>query len=140
MTENINNKHYWLYVLLLEKNKYYIGISSRKDPHDRINEHFNGFYTAQWVKRFKPVDLVEILDAGYMNLEEADAKELKLTLEYMKKFGYKNVRGASLNYSGDYKKVGSSLYTDKEFNLLVGINLMALSFVWMTFMYLNLKY
>ena len=110
-----SKKHYWLYVLLLEENKYYIGITSRYEPEDRIQEHFNGFYSAQWVKKYKPKKLVEVLDAGYMTDAETDDKELKLTLEYMKKFGHQNVRGGILNYSGKYYKFGRRYVRDEEF-------------------------
>ncbi len=54
-------KHYWLYVLRLEQNKYYVGITSRLDPQTRINEHMGGFYSAQWVKKYKPIEAAEVI-------------------------------------------------------------------------------
>ncbi|MDB5182668.1 MAG: hypothetical protein JWO47_452 [Candidatus Saccharibacteria bacterium] len=101
------NKHYWLYVLLLEQNKYYIGITSKKDPQDRIKEHMNGFYSSQWAKKYKPIKAVEIIDIGTITKDDADRLELQRTLQYMKKYGYQNVRGGKLNYSGKYLKIGN---------------------------------
>ena len=133
-------KHYWLYVLLLNEDKYYIGITSRREPEDRIQEHFNGFYTAQWVRRFGPKKVLEKLDAGFMTPEEADAKERKLTLEYISKYGYKNVRGGDLNYSVDYRKIGKTLLTEREFTTYISLALMTAGFLAITIMYFLEKY
>ncbi len=47
-----------IYILLLEKNKYYIGKS--QNIVSRIENHFasNG---SQWTKKYKPLKVVEIL-------------------------------------------------------------------------------
>lgn len=118
-------KHYWLYVLRLEQGKYYVGITSKKDPQRRIMEHMNGFYTAQWVKKYKPLEAVEVLDIGNITKAEADRLELQRTLQYMKKWGYQNVRGGKLNYSGKYRKIGNRFFRDQDFALMCGVLFMS---------------
>ena len=114
-------KRYWLYVLSLKEGKYYVGITSKKNPYDRISEHMNGFYTAQWVKKYKPIKPVEIIDIGNITKEETDRLELQRTLQYMKKYGYQNVRGGKLNYSGKYIKIGDRFWRDEEFLMYLTI-------------------
>jgi predicted GIY-YIG superfamily endonuclease len=95
-------KHYWLYVLRLNEGKYYIGTTSKKDPNHRIQEHMNGFYSAQWVKKYKPIEPLEIINIGNITKERAELLEQHRTFQYMEKYGYQNVRGGNLNYSGRY--------------------------------------
>jgi predicted GIY-YIG superfamily endonuclease len=73
------------FVLRLQDDKYYVGSTSQKDPNDRIKQHMNGFYSAQWVKNYKPI---EIIDIGNKTPEE-EASELEdhRTLQYMKRYG-----------------------------------------------------
>lgn len=112
--QETTKKHYWLYVLRLEGNRYYVGITARKDPHERITEHMHGFYSAQWVKKYKPIEPVEIIGLGDITQAEAEQQELKRTLQYMKKYGLQSTRGGELNYSGRYFKVGSRFVRDSE--------------------------
>jgi predicted GIY-YIG superfamily endonuclease len=114
-------KHYWLYTLRLEQGKYYIGRTSRADPNMRIQEHFNGFYSAQWVKKYKPIEAVEIINIGNIDAEEAERQELHRTLQYMKRYGLQNVRGGKLNYSGQYVKVGVWFWRKEDFQNLIGV-------------------
>lgn len=116
-----NTKHYWLYVLRLEQGKYYIGITSRKDPYRRVEEHMKGFYSAQWVKKYRPVEPAEIIELGNITPAEAGKLELKRTLQYMDKYGYQNVRGSKLNYSGKYVKIGDRYWRDEDFNMSAGL-------------------
>lgn len=80
----IYNMH--IYILKLEKSKYYVG--KTKNIKRRIKQHFegNGSY---WTKIFKPIELIDI----YRNCDEFD--EEKYTLQYMKTYGIDNVRGGS---------------------------------------------
>jgi hypothetical protein len=45
-------------------------------------------------------------------------------LQYMKKYGYQNVRGGRLNYSGKYVKVGDRFFPDEAWKTLVAILIM----------------
>jgi predicted GIY-YIG superfamily endonuclease len=114
-------KHYWLYALHLHEGKYYIGTTAKKDPHVRIQEHMNGFYSAQWVKKYKPIEPVEIIDIGTITKEQAELLEQHRTLQYMKKYGYQNVRGGRLNYSGKYLVIGNRFVRDKDAEFIVTI-------------------
>lgn len=122
MQEFKTKKVYHLYALLCEDKKYYIGITSKPDPYERINEHINGYYTAQWVKKHKAVRNIEMLRLGEISHDEAQALENQRTLQYMKKYGYQNVRGGKFNYSGKYVKVGSRYFRDDEFNTLLVVS------------------
>ena len=54
---NSQTKHFSLYVLKLIEGKYYVGLTTRADPHTRINEHYSGkFYAAKWTKKYTPLE------------------------------------------------------------------------------------
>jgi hypothetical protein len=76
----------FIYVLKLEKNKYYIGKTN--NPQFRVNSHFN-FNGSQWTKIYKPLSILELVP----NCDDYD--EDKYTLKYMDKYGINNVRGGS---------------------------------------------
>lgn len=115
-------KHYWLYALRLEQGKYYIGITSKKDPHERIQEHLNGFYTAQWVKKYKAIGLDhQIIDLGIITQKEAYEQENHRTTQYMKRYGFQNVRGGKFNYSGKYVKIGIWYGPRDDFLMILGV-------------------
>lgn len=73
-----------VYVLLLENDKYYIGFTNR-DVDKRFTEHLSG-KGAQWTKKYPMVDVVAITPGD-------ETKEKELTLEYMQKYGWWNIRG-----------------------------------------------
>ena len=120
-------KHYWLYVIFLEQNKYYVGKTSGASPDARIEQHRNGFYTAQWVKKHKFVKDLGRIDLGFVTDEESDKLELEKTLEYMRQFGYQNVRGSKFNYSGNYKKIGDRFFREEQYETLTIMILLILS-------------
>ena len=74
------------YVLYLEKEKFYVGYTSYTDGF-RINQHFSGD-GALWTKKYKPIQCII-----YRKGNEED--ENKLTLEFMKQYGWWNVRGGN---------------------------------------------
>jgi predicted GIY-YIG superfamily endonuclease len=73
-----------VYVLQLECNKYYIGYTERQRD-ERFLEHFqnNG---SKWTKKYKPLDVLKIISGTLQDEDE-------ITLQYMKKYGWWNVRG-----------------------------------------------
>lgn len=75
-----------IYILLLEKDKWYIGYTDREDG-ERFAEHFTG-NGSKWTQKYKPIQVIEWREG---TLED----ENKVTLEYMKKYGWWNVRGGS---------------------------------------------
>jgi hypothetical protein len=76
----------YIYALLLETNKYYIG--KTENPKFRIDSQFNGNGT-YWTKKYKPIQIIEVIP----NCNNFD--EDKYTLTYMEKYGIHNVRGGS---------------------------------------------
>lgn len=75
-----------IYILLLEKGKWYVGHTDRKDG-DRFTEHFSG-NGAKWTQLYKPIQVMEWREGTL-------ADENRVTLEYMEIYGWWNVRGGS---------------------------------------------
>lgn len=75
-----------VYVLKLEEGKIYVGITMNLNL--RIAQHWSG-QGAQWTKRYKPLELIQVIAFGSKSLEN------KVTLLYMKEWGVENVRGGS---------------------------------------------
>lgn len=122
----MNNKHFWLYVLELNEEKYYVGITSQKNPEDRINQHKNGFYSAQWVRKYGVKKVLQIHDLGWTSEEEAKQVENNMTEDLMKQFGDQNVRGGIFNYSGKYFKRFGSYYRDEDWETVAGVSFLML--------------
>jgi len=78
----------FIYILLLEFNKYYIG--KTKNPDIRLDYHFNS-NGSEWTRIYKPIKVYEIIP----NCDSYD--EDKYTLKYMEKEGINNVRGGSFS-------------------------------------------
>tara|TARA_R100000541_G_scaffold55720_2_gene64746 strand:- start:332 stop:646 length:315 start_codon:yes stop_codon:yes gene_type:complete len=80
-----------LYVLKLDNDKYYIGITLNLNQ--RLSQHFSGD-GSKWTKVHKPINVIEIqINNVDKNVDES--LENKVTLEYMKKYGWQSVRGGS---------------------------------------------
>ena len=80
------NKGLYLYILLLEGDNYYVGIT--RNLKLRLGNHF-ARKGSEWTKLHKPLKLI-YLKENIAPIEERDA-----TLEYMKAYGWWRVRGAS---------------------------------------------
>ena len=78
-----------IYVLRLEKGKYYVGYSGEIET--RIASHFLG-NGSLWTKKYKPIEVLSVRP-GDVLLENVT------TIAMMAKHGYENVRG------GKYCKV-----------------------------------
>ena len=76
----------YVYTLLLEQNKYYVGKTD--NPRFRIESHFDASGSA-WTKKYPPLKLLELIpDCDHFD-------EDKYTKIYMNKYGINNVRGGS---------------------------------------------
>ena len=75
-----------IYILQLQRNKYYIGKTT--NPNFRLDQHFNNQGSA-WTKKYKPQRIIKIIP----NCSHYD--EDKYTQIYMDKYGIYNVRGGS---------------------------------------------
>ena len=76
----------YLYVLKLQKGKYYVGKTN--DVMKRYQQHVEGKGSA-WTSKFSPVSLVESKQVTSLHDEN------NMTKDMMKKYGVENVRGGS---------------------------------------------
>lgn len=82
-----------IYILRLEKGKYYVGKSD--NVMYRYEQHLSGS-GSMWTKMYKPISLEKIIE------NVSPFEEDKITKEYMAKYGIENVRGGvytSINLS-----------------------------------------
>jgi len=121
-----NEKRYWLYVLKLEHDKYYVGITGKKNPEARIKMH-GGFFGARWTKLHKPLETIELQDLGVITLEDAKKIEQDLTLKYMKEYGIPSVRGGSLTYDGKYIYRFHRFFEEEQWQTITVIILLILT-------------
>jgi predicted GIY-YIG superfamily endonuclease len=75
-----------IYILELEGGKYYVGKTN--NTFKRFNQHTN-HGGAKWTKKHPPVDLYDF----HRGMKDAD--ENRITIQMMREFGVKNVRGGS---------------------------------------------
>ena len=78
----------FIYVIKLEKGKYYVGKTEK--PSFRLEKHFN-YNGSAWTKKHKPLSLVELKP----NCDDYD--EDKITIQYMARYGIDNVRGGTFS-------------------------------------------
>ena len=76
----------FIYAILLDQNKYYIGKTN--NPQFRLQTHFNS-NGSEWTKIYKPLKILELKP------DCDDYDEDKITRQYMDKYGVNNVRGGS---------------------------------------------
>lgn len=86
--------NYTLYILKLEQDRYYVGITCRTLD-KRLAEHFSGYGSA-WTEIYKPVRLHAYKKLGNVTIEEAERIENHYTALYMEKYGFDNVRGGNI--------------------------------------------
>ena len=87
-----------LYLLELENDKYYVGQSD--DPAFRFHDHLKG-KGAKWTQLHKPLRVLMTRDMVVQSPAEGMLEENRMTLQFMERFGWENVRG------GDYVVVES---------------------------------
>ena len=97
----IKKKHWQLYVLKLEQNKWYVGITSLT-PEKRFSQHWSGFGGANWTRKYKPIKIYYTKDLGCCSIKRAERYESRVTRMYMRKYGWNNVRGGDLADTEDY--------------------------------------
>lgn len=76
-----------IYALKLQKGKYYIGYTERTII-ERFHEHLSG-KGSSWTKKYHPIEIIECIDA------QSKEHEKNMTLLYMRKYGWENVRGGA---------------------------------------------
>jgi len=95
-----DTKHYWLYVLKLASDKYYVGITT-KTPEARFKEHARGFMAAAWTRKYRPLRIHYQKDLGITEKAKAESYENKVVRRYIKKYGIDNVRGGDISITED---------------------------------------
>lgn len=90
-----DKKQWYLYVLKLEKDKYYVGITSQT-VEKRFNEHKTGIRAANWTKKYKPVEIVHSRMLGIITKQDAEVIENKAVREYINTYGINRVRGGDI--------------------------------------------
>lgn len=96
----INNQEYflkplWLYVLKLENDKYYVGMT--RCVESRFKRHMSN-KGAKWTKLHKPVEIIYSENTGLNNESEVALLEDDLTISTAENYGYDNVRGGQWCY------------------------------------------
>lgn len=92
ISERISDSNWFVYVLELENDKYYVGITV--DPEKRFQQHFKGNkLSSNWCKQNKPIRIIESFDSGTKIMTEARSLEDQTTLKYILLYGAENVRG-----------------------------------------------
>ena len=84
------NKIWYLYVLRLENNLFYIGITIY--PKARITDHFQG-NGANFTKRNLPLEVVELYSLNMTDRKLCYKKEIMKTREYRSLYGKDKVIG-----------------------------------------------
>jgi predicted GIY-YIG superfamily endonuclease len=84
-----------IYVLKLEHDCYYVGITARSEIHWRYRQHNYG-RGAQWTRMHPPIGVYETYWIGQMTEAEAVVIENQKTLEMIRAFGVDQVRGGQL--------------------------------------------
>ena len=90
-----DKKQWYLYVLKLEKDKYYVGITSQTVK-KRFNEHKTGIRAANWTKKYKPVEIVHSRMLGIITKQDTEVIENKAVREYINTYGINKVRGGDI--------------------------------------------
>lgn len=95
------SKHWRLYILKLEQDKWYVGITTQS-VEKRFAQHRKGFAGARWTKKYRPIDIYDVHDLGYCGIERAQKFEGRVTRKYMEQYGDNNVRGGDLTDVDEY--------------------------------------
>lgn len=77
-----------IYALRLENDKYYVGQTVNLE--ERFKNHIKGKLSSEWTRINKPI---EIIETRFKKVSDAMFLENSITIEFMKRFVWKNVRG-----------------------------------------------
>jgi|GEM_PF-752975 len=155
---NFNNKKWWVYVLKLQQDKYYVGITS-KTPEERMWEHKHKVRAAYWTMKYPPIEIVHTEDLGVISKAEAEKRENAVVRDGISRHGLNNVRGGDICGTVDHIPRFGSYWTkdnwetvtyivllnliiflllidkfgwDLKYILLVGTGMTAVSIIWKT--------
>ncbi|RYH64487.1 MAG: hypothetical protein EON54_06470 [Alcaligenaceae bacterium] len=127
---NVGVKHWQLYVLKLEKDRWYVGITS-KTPEQRFSEHKRGFMAARWTKAYKPLAIHDIHDLGVVEREKAEVYENRVTRKYMEEYGINMVRGGDLTDNEEYIARFGRFFTKDNWEVITVVTIQTLAIIYL---------
>lgn len=110
-------QHWRLYILKLEHEKWYVGITT-KDPKERFQEHLLQKRGAYWTMKHQPLAVELEEDLGIVNKEHAEKYENEVTRKLMRERGLNNVRGGDLRDVDEYIVRFGWVYLKEQWELL----------------------
>lgn len=122
-------KRWHLYILALENDKWYVGITS-KTPEERFVEHRLGKRASYWTMKHKPLGIEKTEDLGVVSKEHAEIYENKITRSLMKERGINNVRGGDLRATEEYTKRFGYIWDKFSWEAITIVTLQALIIVY----------
>lgn len=123
-------RNWWLYILQLENNKWYVGITS-KTPEKRFREHKSGYHAANWTKLHRPIKIHDAKDLGVCDINEAQTYEGRVTRRYMEEYGDNNVRGGDLTDVREYMRRFGWIWPRDEWDTVTYVVLLNLIILWL---------
>ena len=130
----MNIKNYSLYVLKLEEDKWYVGVTANS-PEYRFEQHRSGFAGANWTKLHKPLEIFDQKELGRMTYEDAEKYENKVVRLYIKKYGLNNVRGGDLCSTEEYIKRFGWYWIRDSWGLILYVSILLLTVVYFAIAY-----
>lgn len=114
-----------LYVLQLENDKWYVGVTSRT-PHEELARHKAGNGGA-WTQESKPTKVHYAKDFGAVDEEKVREFEDRVTLKYMERYGVATVRSDNMVEASSHAKTTVAPKSNKKlviFNkILLGLTI-----------------
>ncbi len=128
LTETGDYRRNWtLYVLKLEDEKYYVGITT-KTAEQRMQDHIDKRNSAYWTAMHEPREVIYKKDLGKISVRKARKVENRLTRDLMKQRGINNVRGGDLTTTEELvKRFGWFLSKGDWVTVKYGLAMMVLS-------------
>lgn len=126
----MNKKHWTLYILKLEKDRWYIGITT-KTPKERFDQHKHGYMAARWTKAYRPLTIHDVHDLGVVDEEQAELYESRVTRKYMEKYGINNVRGGDLTDNEEYISRFGRFFTKENWDVITVITVQTLAIIYL---------
>lgn len=93
------NKIYYVYVLLLNGDNYYVGITGNVARRYEQHSRGNG---SKWTAKHKPVKIIEHRCLGRMTMKEAEIVENEVFEEYFQSYGYRVRGGGKCRVNADW--------------------------------------
>jgi predicted GIY-YIG superfamily endonuclease len=117
-------KHFYLYVLRLNNQKWYVGITTQH-PEQRLKRHLNG-WGSYWTKEYPPIEFHDVQDLGFVQEKHALLYESHITRIYMNKYGLNNVRGGDLTELVNYHQAFGRIFAQPQWEAIIAVLVLTL--------------